>query len=140
MRYSEQRAQWEHTDQAEASGFAIQPEDMPPSIRQTLKYTADVCEQALTDMRAARAEVERLRAALEGYREENRRLREFLSDGRAGRLRLVLFQLRDCREATSAAGYVLTETAKAKLYDMQQDAIRAAIAEDDAALAPKETP
>ena len=57
-----------------------------------------------------------------------------LADGRAGQLRLVLFRMRDAREVTAAAGFELTTEAKARLYDMQQDIIRAAIAADDLAL------
>lgn len=55
-------------------------------------------------------------------------------DSRAQRLRLKLFQMRDARESASAAGFTLTEAAKAKLYDIQQDIIRAAIDADDSAL------
>lgn len=56
--------------------------------------------------------------------------------GRAHKLRLKLFEMRDAREVTSAAGFELTTEAKAKLYDIQQDIVRAAIAADDLALDP----
>jgi len=53
--------------------------------------------------------------------------------GRAKALRLALFQMRDAREVVGDAGFVLTPEAKARLYDIQQNIIRAAIAADDAA-------
>ncbi len=56
-------------------------------------------------------------------------------DSRAQVLRLKMFQMRDAREVASAAGFTLTTEAKARLYDIQQDIIRAAIAADDRALA-----
>lgn len=57
-----------------------------------------------------------------------------MTEGRAANLRRALFQMRDAREVTSAAGFTLTTEAKAKLYDIQQDIIRAAIAVDDRAI------
>jgi hypothetical protein len=74
------------------------------------------------------------------HEEELREARELLfrfqdGDGtRAKALRFKMFQMLDAREVASAAGFTLTKEAKAKLYDIQQDIIRAAIAADDRAL------
>jgi hypothetical protein len=54
---------------------------------------------------------------------------------RAKALRLALYQMRDAREVTGPAGVTLTTEAKAKLYDIQQRIIRAALAADDRAMA-----
>jgi hypothetical protein len=59
---------------------------------------------------------------------------------RAKALRLALFQMRDSQEVTFAAGLTLTTEAKAKLYDIQQRLIRAAIAADDTAILDGEPP
>lgn len=57
------------------------------------------------------------------------------TDGaRAKALRLALFQMRDSREVTEPAGFTLTVEAKARLYDIHQHIIRAAIAADDRAM------
>lgn len=89
-------------------------------------------EIAVREVKTLRANLEAVKGELRGAREL---LQRFHSEGRSHRLRLALFEMHDAREMTSAAGFTLTIEAKAKLYDIQQDIIRDAIAADDNALA-----